>query len=155
MTNLSKQTIPNSQSVARCLDGTFIMSDLLENAKTLTNEKTFIAQLEALHLSLKNSGYSREYYLDKIENFLSKNTITANKNETFWDVFDDGLECDLLQPDKIGWQKGKLKICFEFIPEEPEPIAIQDKPIQTHSSPLDEIRQLSNELASVGSIKQN
>ena len=60
----------------------------------------------------------------------------------------DGTNISLLQPDGKGWQKGKLKICFEFTPEEPEPIAIIAKPIETHSSPLDEIRQLSNELAS-------
>ncbi|MCY7369099.1 MAG: hypothetical protein LH474_13215, partial [Chamaesiphon sp.] len=71
------------------------------------------------------------------------------------DIFEDGLKCNLLQPDGKGWQKGKLKICCEFIPEEPEPIVIQDKPAKTHSSPLDEIRQLSNELASVGLIEQN
>ena len=44
---------------------------------------------------------------------------------------------------------------YEFTPEEPEPIAIQDNPVEAHSSPLDEIRQLANELASVGSIEQN
>jgi KGK domain len=155
MTDLSKQTIPNPQSVARCLDGTFVISDLLENVKEPMNEKTFVAQLEALHLNLKSSGYSREYYLDKIENFINKNTITENKNETFWDVFDDGLECDLLQPDRIGWQKGKLKICFEFIPEQSESMPTESDSSKTHSSPLDEIRQLSNQIASVGSIEQN
>ncbi len=66
-----------------------------------------------------------------------------------------GTSVSLLQPDGKGWQKGKLKICFEFTPEEPEPIAIHDNPVETHSSPLDEIRQLSNELALVGSIEQN
>ena len=67
----------------------------------------------------------------------------------------DGTNVRLLQADGKGWQKGKLKICFEFIPEESEPITTQDKPISTQFSPLDEIRQLANELASVGSIEQN
>jgi KGK domain len=155
MLDRSKQTIPNFQSVARCLDGTFLISDLLENVKVPVDNKTFVTQLRALHLKLKDSGYSREYYLDKIEKFLDENTTIENKGETFWAVFDNGLKCDLLQPDRIGWQKGKLKICFEFIPEEDESIAGKEKPIQAHSSPLDEIRQLSNELASVGSIEQN
>ena len=46
-------------------------------------------------------------------------------------------------------------MCFEFIPEETEPLATQDKLVESHLSPLDEIRQLSNELVSVGSIEQN
>ncbi len=60
-----------------------------------------------------------------------------------------------MQPDGRGWQKGKLKICFEFIPEEPESVAMQSKSVETNSSPLDEIRQLANELASATATEQN
>ncbi len=156
MTDRSKSIIPDSEAVVRCLDGTFLISDLLENFKMpVDNQKIFITQLETLHLGLKHSGYSREYYLDKIESFLDKNNIIENSDETFKEVFQNGVNCNLLQPDGKGWQKGKLKMCFEFIPEEPEPPATLEKPITAHLSPLDEIRQLSNELASVGSIDQN
>ena len=65
------------------------------------------------------------------------------------------MTCNLLQPDGKGWQKGKLKICFEFTPEEAELVSTQDKPVVTHSSPLDEIRQLSNDLTSMISLEQN
>ena len=65
------------------------------------------------------------------------------------------MTCNLLQPDGKEWQKGKLKICFEFTPEEAELVSTQDKPVATHSSPLDEIRQLSNDLTSMISIEQN
>ncbi len=148
MIDRSKQIIPDVEAVARCLDGTFLISDLLEKFKMpVDNQKTFVTQLRTLHLELKHSGYSREYYLDKMETFLDKNTIIENKDETFRDILDDGINCNLLQPDGTGWQKGKLKICFEFIPEEDEPIAIQEKSAEIHYSPLDEIRQLSNELA--------
>ena len=156
MIDRSKQIIPDSQAVVRCLNETFLINDLLEKFKTpVDNQKTFVTQLRTLHLELKHSGYSREYYLNKIETFLDKSTIVENKDESFWDIFDDGLKCNLLQPGGKGWQKGNLKICCEFIPEEDEPAATQEKPIQTHSSPLDEIRQLANELSSVGSIEQN
>ncbi len=140
-----KQIFPDLDAVARCLDGTFVISDLLRNFKTPDNNReSFLEELNALHLSLKQSGYSKDYYLDKIETFIEKNTVIEDKNESLEKIFEDGMNCSLLQPDGKGWQKGKLKICFEFIPEENEPIATQEKPIQTHSSPLDEIRQLSN-----------
>ena len=155
MIDRSKQIIPDAQSVVRCFNETFLINDLLEKFKTpVDNQKILVTELRTLHLELKHSAYSREYYMNKIEIFLDKSTIAENKDESFWDVFDDGLKCNLLQPDGKGWQKGKLKICFEFTPEEPEPAATQEK-VETHSSPLDEIRQLSNELASVGSIEQN
>ena len=78
-----------------------------------------------------------------------KNNLKINN------VLLSGVNCDLLQLDGKGWQKGKLKICFEFIPEEPELVSTQDKPVATHSSPLDEIRQLSNDLTSMISLEQN
>ena len=70
-------------------------------------------------------------------------------------ILTNGTNVLLLQPDGKGWQKGKLKLCFEFIPEELAPIATQEPPAEIHSSPLDEIRQLSNELASIVSLEQN
>lgn len=156
MIDRSKQIIPDSQSVARCLGATFLISDLLEKFKMpVDNQKTFVAQLRTLHLELKHSGYSREYYLGKIETFLDKNTVIENKDETFRDVFEDGTDCSLLQPDTKGWQKGKLKICFEFIPEETEPVTTHEKSVETHPSPLDEIRQLSSELATAKATEQN
>jgi KGK domain len=156
MTDRSKQIIPDTEAVARCFDGTFLISDLLANLKMpADSQKIFINDLRKLHLELKQSGYSREYYLDKIEAFLRENTIAGTKNETSKNIFEDDIICTLLEPNGKGWQKGKLKLCFEFIPEEIEHTITREKPAETHQSPLDEIRQLSNELASVGSIEQN
>ncbi|MEB3174383.1 MAG: KGK domain-containing protein [Cyanobacteriota bacterium] len=39
----------------------------------------------------------------------------------------EGVECEVLAPGK-PWRKGKIKVSFEFIPDEPE-------------SPLDDIRR--------------
>jgi hypothetical protein len=32
-------------------------------------------------------------------------------------LMDKGVECELLKPSGQGWQKGKVKICVEFIPD--------------------------------------
>ena len=34
-------------------------------------------------------------------------------------LFGDGLECEVLKPGS-NWQKGKVKLCLEFCPDEPE-----------------------------------
>jgi hypothetical protein len=53
----------------------------------------------------------------------------------------DGVPCEVLRVHGDGWQKGKLKLCIEFIPDNPE--AFQQKPSDAwvgQSSPLDDLR---------------
>jgi hypothetical protein len=145
MKDQSKQIIPDSQAVAHCLDGTFLISDLLENFKPLVDDQaSFINQLRKLHLELKSGGYSRDYYQDKVEVFIAKSTIIENKENAIIELFEDGIDCKLLQPDSKGWQKGKLTMCFQFTPEESDSISTDEKSAEINHSSLDEIRQLSN-----------
>lgn len=74
----------------------------------------------------------------KVEEMMEELTIRI-KNEPEdsvkkWCI--NGVECEVLSPNKI-WQKGKVKICLEFIPDEPE--------INEMQSPLDDIRQSMNQ----------
>jgi KGK domain len=147
MNNQNKQIIPDLQAVAHCSDGTFLISDLLENLKPpLDDQESFINQLKTLHLELKAGGYSRDHYRDKIEAFIKNNTIIENKEIAIIELFEDGIDCNLLQPDGKGWQKGKLTMCFQFTPEESESILTKEKSTEINHSPLDEIRQLANSL---------
>jgi KGK domain len=77
---------------------------------------------------------------DFIKTIFFESTITSVAN-----ILIDGTDILLLQPDGQGWQKGTLKICFEFTPECSDPVISQNQPVEFHSSPLDEIRQLSIE----------
>ncbi|MEH2455761.1 KGK domain-containing protein [Nostoc sp.] len=54
------------------------------------------------------------------------------------DWFGNGVNCKLLLAQGGGWQKGKIRILFEFVPDKPTPT----KPlIPTEStSPLDDLR---------------
>jgi KGK domain len=167
MTDRSKQIIPDSQAVISFVDtetleildlhSTFVIDKLLELVKessashtTLELSKTRINNI--FNTARSSGGYSNDNFFDDL-----KQAITAKdkKSVSIVQKLIDGTSCNLLQPEGRGWQKGKVKIYFEFIPEENEPIATQETPTETNPSPLDEIRQLSNELASVGSIDQN
>jgi KGK domain len=44
-------------------------------------------------------------------------------------LMNEGVECEILQPGSKAWKKGKIKIKFEFIPDDIE-----------HFSDLDEFR---------------
>ena len=168
MTDRSTQIIPDSQAVARCLDpemleilgshGTFILSELLEIIKGSSVDPTSFRELSDMIVTMTQRGHSRDHLFNEIVGFIETKELSVNKdilNEKVKESLLDGMTCNLLQPDGKGWQKGKLKICFEFIPEEAELVSTQDKPVVTHSSPLDEIRQLSNDLTSMISIEQN
>ena len=173
MIDRSKQIIPNSDAVVRFLDpqvletldlhDTFILSELLEmlqgssiDCMKKIDSAAFIEKLTSTIAGIIQQGYSREYLVEKVSRLVKGSTLdTQSDNQKINNALLSGMGCNLIQPDGKGWQKGKLKICFEFIPEEDELAATQEKPIQTHSSPLNEIRQLATELASVGSIDQN
>ncbi|WP_309729044.1 KGK domain-containing protein [Chamaesiphon sp. OTE_75_metabat_556] len=132
------------------------MSDFIRNLRIpIEDKRSFIERLSELHHKVKNyPDRSTEYYIDLIESFLKRNPAVEYEDEPIENVFDNGIDCKLLQPDGKGWQKGRLKICFEFIPEDNELMTSQEKPLDTHSSPLDEIRQLSNELTSMTSLAE-
>jgi KGK domain len=169
MLDRSKQIIPDlnavvnffDQEILKTLDShtTFTTNELLEAIKVSGIDRTsFRDELRDIILKSTQSGHSKEVVLNKLITFIDGDKINENRYtsyEILRKALLKGTECTLLQADEKGWQKGKLNICFEFIPEEDEDVATQKATLETHTSPLDEIRQLSNELASVGSIEQN
>jgi KGK domain len=169
MIDRSKQIIPDSEAVVSCFDpeiltvldshGTFTINELLKTIKMSGIDRTsFRDELKNLITALQKEGHNIPSLLSKLTTFVDGDKINESRYtsyEMLRKALLNGTECTLLQPDEKGWQKGKLKICVEFTPEEDEPVATQNEPVETHTSPLDEIRQLSNELASVGSIEQN
>jgi KGK domain len=136
-----------------------IVGDINEAIKPLvlslsTDQLNLIYEKIRIDRRYGSSDFIKTIFLETIaKSVQSVQSVQSVKSVA--NILVDGTSISLLQPDGKGWQKGKLKICFEFIPEELEPLSMQESPITAHFSPLDEIRQLSNELASVGSIEQN
>lgn len=91
------------------------------------------------HKSIQVSGFdvicfTEETPLDlsktiRLIEFKEKLEQRAFHYEVDKSLIDDGVECELLQPGSQEWQKGKLKICIEFIPDK-----------LNHSSELDILR---------------
>jgi KGK domain len=163
MTDRSKQIIPDSQAVARFLDedtiktldyhGTLTIEELLEKTKIPALPELSLSKVSTIYTKARSDGgYSANNCFGDLKNAIN---MTDTNKSTIVNKLIEGASCTLLQPDGKGWQKGKLKLCFEFIAEEDDSIVALEKPVKTQLSPLDEIRQLSNELASVGSIEQN
>ncbi len=158
MNNQSKQIIPTSQTVARCIDEEIV--EMLDSHSTFT-----IMELVEI---IKLSGVDRASFRCELMNMIAKGNLNhtpfqtelisfihgdkiKESKYTSYEVLRkallDGTECTLLQDDGKGWQKGKLKICLEFIPEDNEDLLIaQENPVKIAQSPLDGIRQLTNSL---------
>jgi KGK domain len=195
MNNQSQHIIPDSQSVARCLDSetlealdshsTFTIEELLkkinkplesllEHFLSTDKLKFFIHQIkhvanygppdfhkdinDVIRLSGKSiSSEQVSHLFIKIrtdKNYAPSNLFEdinsiffpSSDKPSILNIFINGTSISLLSPDGKGWQKGKLKICFEFSPEKNEPVANQDNSAETTQSQLDEIRQLANSL---------
>jgi hypothetical protein len=159
MTERSKQIIPDSQAVIRLLDeeaiklldyhGTFTIEELLEKTNNPSSSKLSIEKVSAIFKRARSVG---NYSDVECFNDLQHAVISPSKDaDRITNKLAEGTTCNLLQTDGKGWQKGKLKICFEFIPEEDEPVAIEQNLVETQYSSLDEIRQQVNRLK----IEQN
>jgi hypothetical protein len=209
MIDRSKQIIPDSQAVVRCLDpkmlvlldshSTFTINELSQRIdpsidssidssleQLLSKEKiniifnkvhpgncdfskiikdineaikplVFSLSTDQLNIIYEKIRTDRRYgSSDFIKTIFLETTVKSIQSvKSVANILMGGTNVSLLQPDGKGWQKGKLKICFEFTPEEPESVSTQEKTVKIHSSPLDEIRQLSNELASAKATEQN
>jgi hypothetical protein len=138
---------------------TFTINELLKAIKVSGVDRTlFRDELRDLITIMQKENHNVPSLFSKLITFIDGDKINESRYasyEILRKALLNGTECNLPQPDEKGWQKGKLKICFEFIPEEDEPIETKGKSVETNSSPLDEIRQLSNELASAKSLEQN
>lgn len=90
---------------------------------------------ELINQAFRGSGLSR---LGEITWDSGRGRIPIGNDERRDAWFADGIECEVLQPNSSGWQKGKVRInvSLEFLPDplegqEPDPEA----------SPLDWLRQ--------------
>ena len=88
----------------------------------------FISGDEVISIENRDDNILLGHHTYKAEEFLHRlgDHIDRNKKEN-WIV--KGVDCKLLSPNQ-NWQKGKIKICLQFIPDQPESI-------------LDDIRQES------------
>jgi KGK domain len=145
--NQSQQIIPDSQAVIKCLDremlekldshSTFTTNELLEKLGKTTDSLISKGVTDVLFAECRSNGsYTSRQFFDAVKNALEKDTPTSKIISTLL----DGTTCNLLQPDGKGWQKGQIKICFEFIPEEVETLVTPEKQAETDRSPLDDIR---------------
>jgi KGK domain len=158
MNDQSKQIIPNSQTVARCIDEEIV--EILDSHSTFTiMELIEIIKLPGVDRSsyrcelmdmIKKGNLAHSSFQADLVSFIYGDKIKENKYtsyEVLRNALLNGTECTLLQDNGKGWQKGTLRICFEFIPENNEDFVItQENSVRMSESPLDGIRQLANSL---------
>ncbi|MEM1394663.1 MAG: KGK domain-containing protein [Cyanobacteria bacterium P01_D01_bin.116] len=85
-------------------------------------EKQFerLERNEVISVSAENSGNLEISSTFKVLELLEviQKYISFQIPET--SLFDEGIDCEILKLGARGWKKGKVRICVEFSPEEPE-----------------------------------
>jgi glucose-6-phosphate-specific signal transduction histidine kinase len=149
-----KQIIPDQNAVVSCFDSeiieildshsTFTINELLRTIRISGVDRTsFRDSLRDLIVEMQKESHNVQSLLNKLTTFINGEAINENRYtsyEILRKALLNGTDCNLLQADGQGWQKGQLKVCFEFIPDGTESVASQNNPTETHPSPLDEIR---------------
>ena len=87
--------------------------------RTINNDAVISIESKEDNVLLGHHTYKAEEFLHRLGKHIDR-----NKKEKW---IDKGVPCKLLSPNQ-NWQKGKIKICLQFIPEQPESV-------------LDDIRQ--------------
>jgi hypothetical protein len=150
----NSQIIPNSNAVVSCFDSeiieildshsTFTINELLRTIKISGIDRTsFRDSLKDLIVEIQKENHNVQSLLNKLTTFINGDVINENRYtsyEILRKALFNGTDCNLLKPNGQGWQKGQLKVCFEFTPDENEDMAGDKKIVETHNSPLDEIR---------------
>lgn len=92
----------------------------------MENSERMINGNEVVSIKDPDDNVLLGHHTYKAEEFLNRlgKHIDRHKKERW---IEKGLLCKLLAPNQ-NWQKGKIKICLQFIPEQPESV-------------LDDIRQ--------------
>jgi len=72
-----------------------------------------------------------------------KNALISEKLSGFGNWISDGVQCQILLANRLGWYKGKIRLRIEFVPANPEDFA--DRTTLTNypsenPSPLDDLR---------------
>lgn len=97
---------------------------------------------EKLWYVLKGS-ISSNLYASLKEHSIDINPGYMNRSMATWKWFQQGIDCELLRIGAQGWKKGKLKlkVCLEFIPDEPDVCDLSNAENSENKSVLDDIRQ--------------
>jgi hypothetical protein len=86
-----------------------------------------------------------EKQLRNISNQLHE-LLKSQKIEIYPNIYQEGIDCEILGANSVGWKKGKVKIKFEleFIPDEIEDMTEGRGSEPTSDSSLDSLRTVAN-----------
>lgn len=86
----------------------------------MNNEERMINGDEVISIDNKEDNVLIGHHTYKAEEFLNRigEHIDRHKKDKW---IDKGVPCKMLSPNQ-NWQKGRIKICLQFIPDRPESI---------------------------------
>lgn len=104
------------------------------------NQPRILQAGEVVSLRNTNNSFLISHNTFKADEFILVMQEILGRVKQWW--FAEGVECEILTPSST-WQKGRVRICLEFCPEEPivdELPQTENEHNQDIDSSLDEIR---------------
>lgn len=92
-------------------------------SKAMREQAEILAPDEVLHVQFQDCQSLIPHKTFRVGELIQAIEI---KLPIWYDWFWEGLSCQVLRPGK-GWIQGKVRICLEFQPDEPETLDISDR----------------------------
>lgn len=91
---------------------------------------------EVLHVRsgrilMRNPTFKASELLDALAQLVSEQDSQWTEEQEDW-FTDRGLSCEVLRIGNAGWQRGRVRICLEFVPERPK-LLRESSPSQTET----------------------
>ncbi|MFP4694487.1 MAG: KGK domain-containing protein [Halothece sp.] len=102
----------------------------------MTDNNKFLENNDVVHFKSYCFDFDKTSKIEQIKGKI--NQWIKERFKSGRQIFPDFIDnCEVLKADGKGWQKGKIRIRFEFIPYEPNP---EEEIKETKQKSLDEFR---------------
>jgi KGK domain len=110
----------------------------------MTNHFKNLSRHDVVYIREDKSSRGKLPSTSRVEQLIEKIKAINWQYEDGSILSEDGIECEILQPDAQGWQKGIVRVSVEFLPI-PEVVESENLPENNGQAipenPLDVIRQ--------------
>ncbi|MBD1850590.1 KGK domain-containing protein [Leptolyngbya sp. FACHB-711] len=107
----------------------------MEEFEVLSSDE--VLHVRSGRILMRNPTFKASELLDALAQLISEQDSEWTEEQEDW-FTDRGLSCEVLRVGNVGWQRGRVRIRFEFAPERPK-LLRESPPLQTETYSRPEI----------------
>lgn len=106
----------------------------MDDFEVLSNDE--VLHVRSGRILMRNPTFKASELLDALAQLISEQDSQWTEEQEDW-FTDRGLSCEVLRVGNAGWQRGRVRIRFEFAPERPK--LLRESPPQAESAARPEV----------------